>query len=90
MSANPAFKIDVDSVLKSKAPKIYKKIPRFFVNYLKRTLHQDDINGIIERNEDKTGVEFMKALVDNEFKLTLRIHGEENIPDQGKFIFASN
>lgn len=90
MNKKPAFKIDVDNILKNKASKIYNKIPRFIVDYLKRTLHQDDINCIIERNNDIEGVEFMRALVDKEFKIKLFAHGEENIPENGKFVFVSN
>ena len=90
MSEKTDFKLDIDGVLQAKAKKHYKKIPKFVVNYLKRTIHQDELNAIIERNRDKQGVDFMLALVDKEFKINLKIHGEENIPAEGKFVFASN
>lgn len=90
MSSNNAFRINIESVLKDKAPKYYNKIPRFIINYLKRTVHQEDINGILERNKDLEGVEFMHALVDKEFNLTLNLEGEENIPKEGRFVFTSN
>ncbi|MDD4776937.1 MAG: 1-acyl-sn-glycerol-3-phosphate acyltransferase [Fermentimonas sp.] len=90
MSSNNAFRIDIDAILKDKASKYYNKIPRFLINYLKRTVHQDDINGILERNKDLEGVEFMRALVDKEFNLKLNLSGEENIPENGRFVFASN
>ncbi len=90
MSQQNGFRIDVDNILKAKASKQYHIIPRFLINYLKRTLHQDDINGILSRNQGLEGVDFMHALVDKEFHLRLKIHGEENIPEQGKFTFASN
>lgn len=89
METNQIFKIDIDNVLKSKTPKHYKKIPKFATNYLKRTVHQDEINDLIERNIDKDGVDFMNALL-GEFNLKLAIKGEENIPAEGKFVFASN
>ena len=90
MSEKANFKLDIDGVLRSKAKKHYNKIPQFAINYLKRTIHQDELNAIIERNKDKFGVDFMRALVEKEFKLNLQIHGEENIPRNGKFVFASN
>ena len=90
MSEKTDFKLDIDGVLQAKAKKHYRKIPKFVVNYLKRTVHQDELNAIIERNRDKLGVDFMRALVDKEFKVNLKIHGEENIPSEGKFVFASN
>ncbi len=90
MSNKTDYKLDIDSVLKSKARKHYNKIPKFAINYLKRVVHQDDLNGIIERNKDLDGVEFMKALVETEFKVDIEVIDEENIPDTGKFVFASN
>lgn len=90
MAQNSDFKIDIESVLKDKTKKHYNKIPKFVINYLKRTLHQDDINGIIERNGHLFGVDFMNALIDKEFNINLKVFGEENIPSEGKFIFASN
>lgn len=90
MSQNSAFRIDLDKVLRGKAPKHYRKIPRFLISYLKRIVHQEDINGILERNNGLEGVPFMHALVEKEFQLTLRLRGEENIPTEGRFVFASN
>ncbi len=84
------FRVDIDHILRDKSPKYYNKIPKFLINWLKRTLHQDDINGILERNQGVEGVPFMRALIEKEFNLSLQIKGEENIPVGGRFTFASN
>jgi len=90
MNRTNAFRINIDKVLKDKASKYYNKIPKFLINYLKRTVHQEDINGILERNQDVEGVAFMHALVEKEINLRLQLEGEENIPATGQFVFASN
>ncbi len=90
MTQNNAFRIDLDKVLRDKSPRHYRKIPRFVINYLKRLVHQEEINGILERNRDLEGVPFMHALVEKEFNLTLKLRGEENIPPAGRFVHASN
>lgn len=90
MNQNSAFRIDLDKILRGKAPKHYRKIPRFLISYLKRIVHQEDINGILERNNGLEGVPFMHALVEKEFQLTLKLRGEDNIPTEGRFVFASN
>lgn len=82
-------KLDIDAVLKSKAKKHYNKIPKAFINYLKRKVHQDELNHIINIYHDQYGSDFMKACVDY-FNLTLHLKGEENIPETGKFVFVSN
>lgn len=81
--------IDVEQVLKEKAPSAARKTPRFLTNYLKRIVHQDEINHIIKIYNDKDGVDFMKELI-YYFDLHFELIGEENIPKEGRFIFASN
>ncbi len=90
MAPNNDFQIDIDSVLKEKARKHYNKIPKFIINYLKRVIHQEDLNGILRRNSDVQGVEFMQRVVKDEFNITLETSGMENIPSKGRFVFASN
>lgn len=82
-------KLDVDAVIKTKAQNHYNKIPKVAINYLKRKVHQDELNYIIDTYHDEYGSDFMKACVDY-FNLTLHIKGEAYIPEKGKFIFASN
>lgn len=82
-------KLDVDAVLKAKAKKHYNKIPKVAINYLKRKVHQDELNHIIETYSDQYGSDFMTACV-KYFNLTLHIKGEDNIPETGKFVFVSN
>ncbi|MBK5719354.1 1-acyl-sn-glycerol-3-phosphate acyltransferase [Dysgonomonas sp. Marseille-P4677] len=81
--------LDLDKVLEEKAPKIYNKIPRFIINYLKRKVHIDELNEILRIYADKEGVDFMQAVV-GYFNLKLDVYGLENIPQEGRFIFASN
>lgn len=81
--------IDIEHILKTKAPSAAKKVPRFLVNYLIRIVHQDELNHILNIYHDKDGVDFMVELIDY-FDLKLELHHTENIPDKGRFIFASN
>ncbi|MDR3236570.1 MAG: 1-acyl-sn-glycerol-3-phosphate acyltransferase [Prevotellaceae bacterium] len=83
------LRIDVKQALYNKSPRLASKIPAFLIRYLCRIVHQDELNGIIERYRDMQGIAFMQALV-SEFGLTLELHGEENLPDGGQYIFASN
>ena len=71
--------IDVRKVLREKAPRISKKIPACIVNYLIRTIHQDELNRILQCHAALDGVAFMEALI-REFDLTLRLTGEEHLP----------
>ncbi|MDR0431255.1 MAG: 1-acyl-sn-glycerol-3-phosphate acyltransferase [Tannerellaceae bacterium] len=81
--------IDVRQVLREKAPLLSKRLPKFVVDYLVRIVHQDEVNYVISRYEEKEGVDFMVELLDY-FDLTLVPHGEENIPPKGRNLFVSN
>lgn len=82
-------RIDIKQILKQKAPSIAGKIPGFIVNYLIKTVHQDELNDILTRYKDKDGVAFMQELI-GYFDLTLELVHEENIPESGRMVFASN
>ena len=81
--------IDIKQVLRQKAPSVARKIPGFMVDYLIRTVHQDELNEILRRYHDKDGVAFMQELI-GYFDLNLELVNEENIPAEGRYIFASN
>ena len=81
--------IDIKQVLRQKAPSAARKIPGFMVDYLIRSVHQDELNEILRRYHDKDGVAFMQELI-GYFDLNLELVNEENIPAEGRYIFASN
>lgn len=83
------LKIDVEELIRSKNPKLLKWIPGFIIRYLKRIIHQDDVNSFIFRNKDKKNQDFCKAVVD-EFELNLSIKGLENIPTSGPATIVLN
>ncbi|NOR76072.1 MAG: glycerol acyltransferase [Draconibacterium sp.] len=81
--------LDIREVFKTKNPGIAKLIPGFVYKYLKRILHIDFLNDLLERNGHLIGIEFVEQVV-HDFNIKEHIYGFENIPDSGRFIFASN
>lgn len=84
-----ALLIDIEGVLRSKNPKLYRLIPRFIISYLKKIIHQDDMNNFVKLNHHKHGIDFINAIVE-EFNVRVNIKNEENIPISGKYIFVAN
>lgn len=85
--ARQTLTIDVDKIIAAKSKGA--KVPRFIVNYLKRTIHQDDINNYIVSRRNCRGIDFADDIL-RKFKATMDIYGLDNIPNTGRFIFASN
>jgi len=81
--------IDIEKLIADKNPRLLKRMPGFVLRYLKRKMHEDDINKIIDENKDNIDYDFCVALV-KRFKLTIKATGLENIPKTGGAIFASN
>jgi putative hemolysin len=81
--------IDVEKVLREKAPGAYKWMPRFVVNWVKRKVHEDEINEKMTRNNHKFGLEYNQAALD-EFDVTVEALHSENVPLSGGIIVASN
>lgn len=88
MGREPFF-IDLDNVLKNKAPKLYDKIPDFALNWLKRKVHLDELNEILRVYADDDGVDFARSCVDY-FNLNLNVTGLDDIPSGGRYMFVSN
>lgn len=81
--------IDVSEVIKKKNPKLFKFLPKFILNYIKRVIHQDEINFFLKNNHDKYGLDFVKAILDD-FKINITVKNEELIPRSGTYIFVAN
>ena len=64
MADDSIFLIDIDKILKTKAGKKSKYIPRFVTSYLKRIVHQDELNVFLHDSKDKVGVEFLEACME--------------------------
>ena len=56
MNNNEVLRIDVDKILQSKMGDKAKRVPRFLVSWLKRRLHQDEVNAFLEKEGDIQGV----------------------------------
>jgi len=86
---NTIEKVDIENVFRSKNPGLAKIIPRFVYRYLKKIIHEDFINGFMERHGNKYGIEFADAAI-QDFNVDVVIKGKENIPKEGRFIFVAN
>jgi putative hemolysin len=81
--------IDVEDVFRKKNPTLAKFIPAFVFSYLRKKIHENEINAILFNYRDAMGLEFLDALV-KEFGAVIQVDGLENIPEKGRFLIASN
>jgi putative hemolysin len=85
------FTIDLDKTFHDKNPKLYKMLPKFVMNYLKRIVHQDEVNEILTTyGYENQGLSFNRKVLEH-LNISYSIVNSENLPPQdGRYIFASN
>lgn len=73
--------IDIDSILQSKMGAKAKWVPRPLVSWLKRIIHQDQVNAYLWDSRDKVGTEWLEECV-RYLQMSLKLEGMENLPDK--------
>jgi putative hemolysin len=81
--------IDLENVFREKNPNLARLIPGFVFSYLRRVIHEKDINDFLYRNKDYKGLDFVEAII-NDFGAIVKVSGEGNVPKEGRYIIASN
>lgn len=81
--------LDLKKIFKEKNPRMARYIPGFVYAYLNRVLHIPEINDFLAIHGSKIGLEFTEEVI-KEFNISVTLRGEENLPANGRFIFASN
>jgi putative hemolysin len=92
MSSVTEKTIDIDELLKSKMGRKVKYVPGFVTGWLKRVIHQDEVNKFLWESRDKVGVDWLEECV-RYLDMTLKIEGKENLPDKNDgrlYTFVSN
>jgi putative hemolysin len=94
--------IDIEKVFAVKNPRLHRSMPKFIFNYLRKVIHEDFINNMIYTHREKTGLDFVKAVL-GDFGVNIKVYlfsGDRElsddiaasgiIPPSGNFIIASN
>ena len=84
-----AKKVDIALVLQDKAPKLAKKLPRRVVNWLRRIIHEDDLNHIYDNYWNLAPQPFIQACF-RDWNVTYSIEGLDRLPRDGRYLFVSN
>lgn len=81
--------VDIEKVIGSKNPRLLKFLPNFLLNYIKKTIHQEELNDANYRFRDQYELDFADSALD-EFGAKINVIGEKNIPPEGGIIMVAN
>ena len=82
-------RIDIDEVLREKAPRFAKYIPRFIRNWLRRTIHEEALNDILAAGWNRPPQEFIHVAFER-MRIAYRIDGLERLDPAERYLFVSN
>ena len=90
-SINKDLFIDIDAVIASKSKRLAKFTPKFVVNWVKRIVHQDELNEILKFSNGAIDVEFAdKVLLWLNAKSNVKFINRGSLRSDGRYIFVSN
>jgi putative hemolysin len=81
--------ININKQIKESSSKFLKKLPCFFVNWIKIIIWQDELNFILTKYSKYEGISFLAKLT-KELNIKVEIEGIENLPDNGRCFFVAN
>lgn len=81
--------IDVEKVINSKNPALGRSVPSFVVRYLKKIVHQEELNEFLKQYGHLKNADLIYAGLKH-FNIKYKVSGSENIPGDGRYIFVSN
>ena len=81
--------IDISRLIESKNPRLLRWLPNFVINYLKRILHQEEINEFLKEHKDKKNLDFCDEVM-KYFNIEVEVRDIHQIPKNGPVILVMN
>lgn len=81
--------VDIEKAISDKNPRLLKILPKFIINYIKKVIHQEELNDAVNAHSHRYRHDFVDAAMEV-FGPKTKVHGEHNIPKQGGVIMVAN
>ncbi len=81
--------VNLEKIFSEKNPGLYKLIPGFVFAYLRRVIHQDELNEALYNFRDLQGLDFIDEILER-FGVIVQTSGLDHLPPTGRQLIASN
>ncbi len=82
--------IDIEEVIRSKNPALLRWMPEIILKYIKRILHEEDVNYELVNFRHLSPIAFCEHIIEEKFGISTQSSGLENIPEKGGAILVAN
>lgn len=83
------MKVDIEKVIAGKNPRLARMLPGPVLAYIKRIIHQDEVNYVLENYSHLPAVEFVRATL-RYMDISYTSVGIDRLDQDKRYIFASN
>lgn len=83
------LKVDVEAVINSRIPSYARFIPHTLIQWLKSTICQDELNGILDRTRGTSGAEFCDAVL-KDLNVDYTFKGQRPDPTNPRVLIVCN
>lgn len=81
--------IDARQLIRDRNPRLERLLPGCIIRYLRKILHEKEINATLYANREKHGVDMVNAVL-ADFGATIVVKGIENLEGQHRFLLVAN
>ena len=90
MAESPLIVLDLHQILRSRLPKkVSRFIPGFVISWLAKVVRQEELNEILRVCYPRRGSAFSRKVIEH-LDLTVTVEGLDKLPENTRFMFASN
>lgn len=82
-------RIDIGAVVAAKAPRLARWIPRPAIGWLRRTVHEEELNRILAQHWELPPQEFIRACF-KDWEVSYSMEGTEGLDPAGRYLFVAN
>ncbi len=84
------MQIDLEAAVASKNKKLARYIPSFVFRWLKKLIHQDEMNVFLRDHYHQDSITFAESALREVAQVKIEAENEEKIPREGRYIIVSN
>lgn len=82
--------VNIRAALKASKSKFIRNLPGFVAHRISRIVREKELNEIHKKIYTLDGMDYVKALLFDEFKIKINIIGEENVEKDKKYVYVAN
>jgi putative hemolysin len=84
------FRIELEPIVRTSKNKFIRNLPPWIIRFIERTIKADELNRLIETYGHLQGMDFIRALLFDEFKVKVHYLGNKDFDPNKRYVYVAN